>query len=51
MHLVQNQEHSPGGVLQNRFVARKSRFLSNNAGPSPASLLKINYFTDFHKVF
>ena len=48
---VQNQKHPPGIVLQNRFLARKTRFLSNNAGYSPASLLKMNYFTDFHKVF
>ena len=44
-------EASTGGVLQNRFMARKSRFLSNNACPSPAYLLQMNYFTDFHKVF
>ena len=48
---VQNHKHPPGGVLQIRFLARKTQFLSNNAGYSPASLLKINYFTDFHKVF
>ena len=47
---VQNQRHPPGSVLHNRLLARNSRFLSNDTGYSPASLLKLNYFTDFHKI-